>query len=49
MEGKARIKASDMAAEAGERVRILPFAACDAPPPAVSLDGLAVFAAVSGR
>lgn len=49
MEGKAIMEASDTAAEAGERVRIFHFAACDAPPPAVLLDGRVVFAAVSIR
>lgn len=40
---------SEMAAEAGERVHIFHFAACHAPPPAVLLGGLVVFAAVSSR
>lgn len=46
MEGKAIMEAS---AEAGERVRVFHFAAYDAPPPAVLLDGRVVFAAVSIR
>lgn len=47
--GKNIIHASDMAAEAGEHVCIFHFPTCDVSPPAVLLDGLVVFAAVSSR
>lgn len=43
---KSTIEALDTAAE---DVHIFSFAACDAPPPAVLLDGLVVFAEVSSR
>lgn len=43
MGGKTTVEASDTAAVAGERVRIFHFPVCDAPPPAVLLDGLVFF------